>query len=97
MAQILSVYPRTEEGFPAGSVVKKKKKKNLLASARDSENGGLILGWEDPLEEEVAIHSSILAGKIPWMEETGRLQSMGLKKRCDWVSTHTYTHTGQKK
>ena len=65
MAQILSVYPRTEEGFPAGSVVKKKKKKNLLASARDSENGGLILGWEDPLEEEVAIHSSILAGKIP--------------------------------
>ena len=67
MVQILSVYPRTEEGFPAGSVVKKKlkKKKNLLASAGDSENGGLILGWEDPLEEEVATHSSILAGKIP--------------------------------
>ena len=64
MAQILSVYPRTEEGFPAGSVVKEKKK-NPLARAGDSEEGGLILGWEDPLEEEMATHSSILAGKIP--------------------------------
>ena len=35
------------------------------------------LGWEDPLEKEMAIHSSILAWKIPWTEEPGRLQSMG--------------------
>ena len=35
------------------------------------------LGWEDPLEKEMATHSSTLAWKIPWMEETGRLQSMG--------------------
>jgi len=35
------------------------------------------LGWEDPLEKEMATHSSILAGTIPWAEETGRLQSMG--------------------
>ena len=35
------------------------------------------LGWEDPLEKEVATHSSILACKIPWTEEPGRLQSMG--------------------
>ena len=35
------------------------------------------LGWEDPLEKEIATHSSILAWKIPWMEEPGRLQSMG--------------------
>ena len=34
------------------------------------------LGWEDPREKEMAIHSSILAWKIPWMEEPGRLQSM---------------------
>ena len=34
------------------------------------------LGWEDPLEEEMATHSSILAWRIPWMEEPGRLQSM---------------------
>ena len=32
------------------------------------------LGWEDPLEKEIATHSSILAWKIPWMEEAGRLQ-----------------------
>ena len=34
------------------------------------------LGWEDPLEEEMATHSSILAWEISWMQETGRLQSM---------------------
>ena len=34
------------------------------------------LGWEDPLEEEMADHSSILAWKIPWTEEPGRLQSI---------------------
>ena len=36
-----------------------------------------FLGWEDPLEMEMAIHSSILAWKIPWTEEPGGLQSMG--------------------
>ena len=35
------------------------------------------LGWEDPLEEGMATHSSILAWRIPWAEEHGRLQSMG--------------------
>ena len=35
------------------------------------------LGWEDPLEKEMAIHSSTIAWKIPWMEEPGRLQSVG--------------------
>ena len=35
------------------------------------------LGWEDPLEEGISTHSSILAWRIPWMEEPGRLQSMG--------------------
>ena len=38
------------------------------------------LGWEDPLKECMAIHSSILAWKIPWKEEPGRLQSMGSQK-----------------
>ena len=38
------------------------------------------LGWEDPLEKEMATHSSILAWEIPWTEETGGLQSMGLEK-----------------
>ena len=35
------------------------------------------LGWEDPLEEGMATHSSILAWRIPWTEESGGLQSMG--------------------
>ena len=38
------------------------------------------LGCEDPLEKEMAPHSSTLAWKIPWMEEPGRLQSMGLQR-----------------
>ena len=38
------------------------------------------LGQEDPLEKEMAIHSSTIAWKIPWTEETGRLQSMGSQK-----------------
>ena len=38
------------------------------------------LGWEDPLEKEMATHSTILAWKIPWTEEPGRLQSMGLQR-----------------
>ena len=39
-----------------------------------------FLGWEDPLEKEMATHSSILAWKISWMEEPGRLQSMGSQR-----------------
>ena len=43
------------------------------------------LGWEDPLEKEMAIHSGILAQKIPWTEEPGGLQSVGLQRvRHEW-------------
>ena len=38
------------------------------------------LGWEDPLEKEMAVHSSTIAWKIPWTEEPGRLQSMGSQR-----------------
>ena len=38
------------------------------------------LGWEDPLEKEMAIHFSTIPWKIPWTEEPGRLQSMGLQR-----------------
>ena len=41
------------------------------------------LGWEDPLEEEMATHSSILAWEIPWTEEPGGLQSRG--SQMDWT------------
>ena len=39
-----------------------------------------FLGWKDPLEKEMAIHSSTLAWKIPWTEELDRLQSMGSQR-----------------
>jgi len=39
------------------------------------------LGREDPLEKEMATHSSIIARKIPWTEEPGKLQSMGLQSQ----------------
>ena len=38
------------------------------------------LGWEDPLEKEMVIHSSTIVWKIPWTEEPGRQQSMGLQR-----------------
>ena len=41
---------------------------------------GLILGWEDPLEEEITTHSSNLAWRIPWTEEPGGLQPVGLHR-----------------
>ena len=43
------------------------------------------LGWEDPLEREMAPYSSILAWKIPWTEEPGRLSSLG-SQRATWAS-----------
>ena len=39
------------------------------------------LGWEDPVEKEMATHFTILAWRIPWTEEAGGLQSMGLQSR----------------
>ena len=45
------------------------------------------LGWEDPLEKDMATHSSILAWRIPWTEETGRLLSVGSQRvRHDWAA-----------
>ena len=46
------------------------------------------LGWEDPLEKEMAIHSRTIAWKIPWTREPGRLQSTGLQRvGLDWVTS----------
>ena len=58
--------------FPGGSVVK-----NPPANAGDAAPS---LGWEDPLEKEMATDSSILAWEVPWTEEPGGLQSMGLQR-----------------
>ena len=69
-----------KEGFPGGSVGKES-----ACSAGDPglgrrTPGVRFLGWEDPLEKEMATHSSTLSWKIPWMEEPGRLSSMGLQR-----------------
>ena len=52
--------------------------KNLPANARDAGDTGSITGQEDPLKKEITTHLSILACKIPWTQEPGGLQSMGL-------------------
>ena len=74
-------------GFPSGSALK-----NLPASAGDL--GSRSLGWEDPLEKGMAIHSSILVWRIPWTEEPGGLQSMGSQRvEQDWaINTHIFLY-----
>ena len=62
-------------GFPDVSVVK-----NLPVMQDLQETQIRCLGWEDPLEEEMAIHSSVLAWQIPWTEEPGGLQSTGSQR-----------------
>ena len=62
-------------------------------SAYNTRDPGSIPGWEDPLEKEMATHSSTLAWKIPWMEERGRLQSMGSQRvGQDWVTSLSTYH-----
>ena len=66
--------------------------KNLPAVQQTQETWVPSLGQEDPLEEEMATHSSILAWEIPWTEEPGGLQSMGLQRvGHDLVTKHAST------
>jgi len=52
------------------------------------------LGWEDPLEKEMAIHSSSISWKIPWTEKPGRLQSMGSQRAGhDWATSLAVQNT----
>ena len=60
--------------------------KNLPANARDVD-----LDWKDPLEKEMATHSSIFAWRIPWTEEAGRLQSIELQRVGHDVTLHACT------
>ena len=66
--------PPRSEGTTAGSVVR-----NLPASEGTHETRVRSLGQEGPLEWEMAAHSSLVAWRIPWTEEPGGLQSMGLQ------------------
>ena len=72
MAKKQMLSPDVQQGFPPGSVVKNRPAKQ--------ETRVRFLGWEDPLEKEMATHSSILAWEIPWAEETGGLPSMGSQR-----------------
>ena len=85
LLQLLVIYPYLSRGFPGASDGKKK-------SACNAGDLGSSLGWEDPLEKGMSIHSSILAWRIPWTEEPGGLQSMGSQRvRHDWM-TNTHPH-----
>ena len=63
-----------ETSFPSGSMIK-----NPPANTGDTETWVWSLGLEDPLEEEMATHSNILAWEIPWTGEPSELQSIGLQ------------------
>ena len=72
LGQTHCIVAQEPEGLPRRLSVK-----NPPASAGEA---GSSLGWDCPLEEEMAPHSSILAWEIPWMEEPGGLQSMGSQR-----------------
>ena len=71
----MSTSPLFCYGFSSGSVVK-----NPPVMQEPQEMGVRSLGQEDPLEEGVATYSSIIARRIPQIEEPGRLQSIGLQR-----------------
>ena len=75
MGSLLMPVFDSVQSFPGGSVVR-----NLSAMQEIQKTWILSLGREDPLEEEMATHSSILAWRIPWTEEPGGLQSMGSQR-----------------
>ena len=84
------IYPT--EGFPGGSAIK-----NWPAMQETQETWVQSLGQKDPLEEDMATHSSILWGKIQWTEEPGRLQFTVLQRVghdwSDWARMHTQLNT----
>ena len=91
------VRPTRDQGqmnLSAGEVVLVVK--TLPARARDKTGRFPSLGPEDPLEEDMATHSSVLAWRLPWTEEPGGLQSVGSQRvKHNWsdlAGTHALTH-----
>ena len=78
-------------GFSGGSVVN-----NSSAMQETQKKWVRSLGWEDPLEEEMATYSSILAWRSPWIKELGELQSTGSQRIGhnwrDWACTHCFAY-----
>ena len=75
LAYKICAYLHVSRGFQVALVVK-----DPPANAGDIRDTGVLPGRGDPLEEGMATHSSILAWRIPWTEEPGRLQSMGSQR-----------------
>ena len=73
--KIIAKQESIEFGVPDGSAVKSPPAMQKLQEIQVQ-----FLGWEDPLEEGTVTHSSVLAQRIPWTEEPGRLQSIGSKE-----------------
>ena len=78
---------REMKGFSGGLVVK-----NSPANAGDKEDVGLVSGSGRSLEKKMATHLSILAQQIPWTEESGRLQPMGLQRVRHDLATKPQQH-----
>ena len=87
-SSLISYTIHSVTGFPGGT----SGKELICQCRRHNRQGVWSLRWEDPLQEEMATHSSILAWEIPWTEEPGRLQFMRSESRTR-LSTHAHTHT----
>ena len=84
ITQLISDYIWIRSNFPVAQMVKR------LPTMQETQVQSL--GWDDFLEKEMATHSSILAWKIPWTEEPGRLQSMGSQRvGHDWETSLCFT------
>ena len=82
------LQPANDPGYP--HVAQQERIHLLMQEMQETQVRSL--GQEEPLEKEMAAHSSILAWRIPWTEEPGRLQSMGSQRvRPDWATEHAHT------
>ena len=79
-------------GFPGGTSGKQTNERTFLPMKETEETWVLSLGREYPLEEEMATHFSILAWKIPWAEEPGGLQRVGLHRVEHNCVPHAYIY-----
>ena len=85
-----NLYTQHSRDFPGGLAVE-----NSPVMQKTQETRVQSLGWEDPLEKGMATHSWILAWRVPWTEEPGRLQFIGLQRvRHDWSDwAHRNAHS----
>ena len=92
--RVLCRYNLSPNIFPGGASLVAQHVQNPPAMQVVQEMQVLSRGWEDPLEEGMATHSSILAWRIPWKEESGGLQSVGSQrvrhKWSDLACTHIF-------